>query len=104
MISVRFFSNSHGLCGFDISGHAGRGTEGHDIPCACVSSAVQMAANTITECMNVAADIGVKENFITLRLKDDSDSATKVIEGLKLQLTLLSQEYKGTIKITVTEV
>ena len=46
MIRAVFFEGENGR-GFEISGHAG-GSAGRDIVCAAVSSAVYMAANTVT--------------------------------------------------------
>lgn len=110
MIRARFFNNCSAVCGFEISGHAGYANEGHDIVCASVSSAVQMAANTITEVIGAKADVKVAaDSTITLRLghcpdKEKLASAQAVIEGLRLHLSVLSKQYRGTISIEDSEV
>lgn len=105
MINASFFKDSSGLSGFDINGHSGFGDNGNDIVCAAVSSAVQMAANTITECIGENADVCVSDNLISLRLKDNPSILSRtVLDGLKLHLNLISQDYEGSINISVAEV
>ncbi|CDZ24332.1 hypothetical protein CCDG5_1218 [[Clostridium] cellulosi] len=108
MIKAQFFKVDDNYCGFSISGHAGYAERGHDIVCASVSSAVQMAANTVTEI--IGADAAVKNVNGTISLKLDcnsgekTESAMSVIAGLRLHLLLLSKQYKGTISVYDTEV
>lgn len=105
MINACFFKNARGLSGFEISGHSGFAARGNDIVCASVSSAVQMTANTITECIGDKAGVSESGNTISLKLQPSSSDASRaILAGLKLHLTLLSQDYKGTIKISITEV
>lgn len=109
MIKVRFFNNCSAVCGFEISGHAGYADKGHDIVCASVSSAVQMVANTVTEVIGVKAAVSNVDGTITLRLGHCSDeeklaSAQAIIEGLRLHLSILSKQFRGTISIEDSEV
>ena len=62
MIIAVFFEGENGR-GFEISGHAG-GNAGRDIVCAAVSSAVYMAANTVTEIIKVRADISEQDGYL----------------------------------------
>lgn len=103
MIIAKFMIVGSSLVGFKVSGHADYGEYGQDIVCASVSSAVQLVCNTITECFNVNADVSVGENgTIALELLPPKDSpATTLIEGLKLHLELLSEEFPNTINIRV---
>ena len=59
MIRAVFFESESGR-GFEITGHAG-GNAGSDIVCAAVSSAVYMAANTVTDVINVHAGISEQD-------------------------------------------
>lgn len=49
------------LIGFRISGHSGFAESGSDIVCASISSAAYMAANTITDIINISAEVDVDE-------------------------------------------
>ena len=98
MIRAVFFEGENGR-GFEISGHAG-GSAGTDIVCAAVSSAVYMAANTVTE---IHADISEQDGYLKFSVGEENDSAAAVLDGLKLHLTELSKQYPKKIKV-ITEV
>ncbi len=109
MIRACFLSKSGRIVGFEISGHAGYADDGSDIVCASVSSAVEMVANTITEVVGLSAKVSSKGEIITLRLpKPDGGykdtAALDIIRGLRMHLSILSEQFKGTISIEDSEV
>jgi len=55
MTRIKFFESGGVITGFELEGHAGAGLYGNDIVCAALSSAVLMAANTITEIIGAKA-------------------------------------------------
>lgn len=81
------------LYGFEISGHAGYGTEGNDIVCAAVSSCTMLVCNCITENFKADADVKVEENRITLTLKEHSDAAVQLMTAFYKHLETLSEDY-----------
>ncbi|MCR5541270.1 MAG: ribosomal-processing cysteine protease Prp [Ruminococcus sp.] len=102
MIAADFFKNeSDMLTGFRVSGHAGLADLGFDVCCASVSSAVMMAANTITEAFRLEADVEVGENEIKLSMKKPDENADKVLMGLLIHLYNLKDEFPGHIKLKV---
>lgn len=105
MITVHFGRSSQGLVAFSISGHAGYADAGQDIVCASVTSAVQLTANAITEQFGVNAKVTVDENKISLRLPTGAKKGAQLLlEALFEHLTVLSEDYKNTIQIIVSEV
>ena len=107
MIEVKFTESGKAIAGFSVSGHAGYGDYGSDVVCASVTSAVQMAANGVTECCGVTADVRVEENEISLKLPKGSfgdQSVQRLLAALKLQLQVLCEDYPGTMDIVVLEV
>lgn len=109
MIKAEFFVEDGGLVGFSIRGHADFVKDGDDIVCASVSSAVQFASNLITECFHSAASVTAVGDTVNLLLTDkkktsEKEGAVKVLDGLKLHLELLSEEYRGTIETKFSEV
>ncbi|MDE7360724.1 MAG: ribosomal-processing cysteine protease Prp [Oscillospiraceae bacterium] len=88
------------LYGFEISGHAGYGTEGNDIVCAAVSSCTMLVCNAITENFKADADVIVEENRITLTLKDHSDAAVQLMTAFYRHLEALSEDYDN-IKLSL---
>ena len=75
MISVTFRMREGSLTGFTVSGHAGAGSAGRDIVCAAVSSAVYMAANTVTDVLHCPADITVGDGLLSLDIPGDAAGA-----------------------------
>ena len=90
MITVNFFE---GKKGFRISGHSGYSHQGSDIVCASVSSAVYLVANTVTDIIGSEADIKVEDGFMELKIRETSHGTDILIDGLRLHLTQLSEQY-----------
>ena len=103
MIQADFYRSGEGrLLGFEVSGHAGLADEGHDVCCASVSSAVMLAANTITDAFKVDAKVSVEENEIMLKLGSDPQcEGDKVLLGLLEHLCLMQDELPGYVKVKV---
>ena len=93
MLKAVFYRNNKGLNGFSVSGHAGYGTEGNDIVCAAVSSAVMLVCNTVTEFFGAAAEVSVEENRITLTMKEDSEAAEKLLESFYAHMEIIAEEH-----------
>ena len=99
MTQVRFQIDDNRLTGFEISGHSGFALEGSDIVCAAISSAAIMAANTVTEIIGGKADITENEGYLRFSLIDSDVESVKVLEGLRLHLMQISEQYPDNIKI-----
>jgi uncharacterized protein YsxB (DUF464 family) len=99
MTQVRFQIDDNRLTGFEISGHSGFALEGSDIVCAAISSAAIMAANTVTEIIGGKADITENEGYLRFSLIDTDVESVKVLEGLRLHLMQISEQYPDNIKI-----
>ena len=101
MTRVRFLADEKGLHGFEISGHSSE--DGDDeigkIVCAAVSSAAYMAANTVTDIIGDKAEIFLDDAVMRFYVKNPSDCTVKVLEGLRLHLTELSEQYGSNITI-----
>ncbi len=105
MITVTFNCSDNLISGFTISGHSGFSEEGSDIVCAAVSSAAYMAANTITEILHIDADVTENDGFMSLSLsKSEAEKSAVVLDGLRLHLTALSEQYTKYIKVKISEV
>lgn len=105
MITAEFFTADNVIIGFKISGHSGYDDEGSDIVCAAVSSAVQHTANLITEIFGYNAEVAAQNNAVVLKAVSYEDSTLqKLFKGLILHLEVLSEDFKGTIKLKYTEV
>lgn len=81
--------------GFEISGHAGYGTEGNDIVCAAISSCTMLVCNCISENFGVKAAVNVEENRITLKLSEYNEAAVKLLSAFYTHLEVLSEDYSN---------
>ncbi|MDD5796551.1 MAG: ribosomal-processing cysteine protease Prp [Oscillospiraceae bacterium] len=106
MIYVNFFKSDYELIGFEVTGHSDYSEKGSDIVCAAVSSAAFMAANTITDVLNVKTKLDYSDDgYIKLMLCVADAKACKIImQGFKLHLCSLEEQYKNYIKVTISEV
>ena len=95
------FGGEKKFSGFEISGHAGYGTEGSDIVCAAVSSCTMLVCNCITENFGEKAEVTVEENRITLTLNEKpGKAAIQLLSAFYEHLEALSEDYKN-IKLTI---
>lgn len=112
MTTAKFLHKGGKLVGFSVQGHTGLACSGEDVACASVSSAVQMAANTLTETLGLNAEIRTREALVYLRLSDAADeagmqrafAADAVLKGMRAHFKLLSEEFPGYIRTEDSEV
>ena len=91
------------LAGFRVSGHTG--VRGESVVCAAVSSACYMAANTITDVLMLNADISLRDGYMSLTLcGSEADRAQVILQGLRIHLEQLAEQYPKNIKIKFSEV
>lgn len=89
--------------GFSVKGHctADANDDLGRLVCASVSSAAYMAANTITDVVGDKADISVceEDGEMILKVFSPSDGTKIVLEGFKLHIQQLSEQYPDCIKV-----
>jgi uncharacterized protein YsxB (DUF464 family) len=101
MITAEFRKSGDKLIGFKVGGHSGYAESGQDIICAAVSSAVELAECIINDTMYADAKVSVnnKTAAVSLAIKENDENARAVIEGLKIYLTYLSEQYPENIRV-----
>ena len=101
MTSVKFLADKRGLYGFEISGHSSADCDDYEgkLVCAAVSSAAYMAANTVTDIIGDSAVAEVDDAGMLFKVNSPTIASVKVLEGLRLHLNGLSQQYSNNIKI-----
>lgn len=93
MLKAVFRKKNGSFCGFEISGHAGYGTEGNDIVCAAVSSCTMLVCNAVTENFGANAEVTVEENRIMLSLNGGDNAAEKLLTAFYEHLTAIAEDY-----------
>lgn len=105
MITVEFFSDKP-IYGFHITGHSDANPGGPEVICAGVSSAAYMTANLITEVVGLDPQLSVEDGDMLLRLKTEQEAkrCDDILQGLRLHLCSLEEQYPKYIKVTYSEV
>ena len=106
MIQADFFVNASGdLTGFRLTGHSGAAGQGSDIVCAAVSSAAYMTANTVSDVLRAQAHITADEGYMSVRVAErDVRACRDLLEGFKLHLLGLEEQYPQNIQVSYLEV
>lgn len=94
MLKAVFYKGAEGFTGFSISGHAGYGTEGNDIVCAAITSAVELTCNTVTEFFGADARAEVLENEVRLTLDKPSEPSQQLIASLYAHIDNIAREHR----------
>ncbi len=94
MLKAVFYKGAGGFTGFSISGHAGYGTEGNDIVCAAITSAVELTCNTVTEFFGAEACAEVFENEVRLTLGKPDVPSQQLIASLCAHIENIAREHK----------
>ncbi|MBQ9947205.1 MAG: ribosomal-processing cysteine protease Prp [Oscillospiraceae bacterium] len=94
MLKAVFYKENGRFTGFSISGHAGYGTEGNDIVCAAITSAVELTCNTITEFFGTSARVDVFENEVRLVLNGQHEPSQQLLASLCAHIENIASEHK----------
>ena len=103
MIRTVFRLRDGHVYGFTVKGHSGTANAGSDIVCAAVSSAVYMTVNTLTDIIKVPTEIEAQDGYLHCVVNSDNQSARDLLDGFKIHIANLVEQYPKAIKIT-TEV
>ena len=106
MIKAELFVSASGeRTGFRITGHSQYAEAGGDIVCAAVSSAAYMAANTITDVIHADARVVADDGYMMVSVAEKDARGCRIpLEGLKLHLLGLEEQYPKNIDVTYLEV
>lgn len=99
-----FFKKDGRFSGFQLSGHAEYDDFGLDIVCASITSAVQLAVNTIIESFDIPAEIVKEDNFLSFKIPDSfgkNEPGIRVLESLRVHMDCIAESYEGTLEVDV---
>lgn len=110
MIHAYFEQCEGSLVGCSVIGHAAaRQGEQARILCAAVSSAMQLTANTLTECFGAELEI-INEpnergslNRLAFRLVKPDPVQSELLRGLLIHFTNLAEDFHGGIAVDIVE-
>ena len=100
MITASFHLEGSRIVSFQVEVHSGLATEGEDILCAAVTSAVRLTECAVNDVLGLEASVKVKPEkaLISLRLpgglsQQNESTCQTLLTGLMLYLTQLTEEY-----------
>ena len=100
MITASFHLEGSRIVSFQVEGHSGLATEGEDILCAAVTSAVRLTECAVNDVLGLEASVKVKPEkaLISLRLpgglsQQNESTCQTLLTGLMLYLTQLTEVY-----------
>ena len=109
MTTVTFHTDGSRITGFEVQGHSGFATEGEDIVCAAVTSAVRLVECSINDVLGLEAAVKVREKdaYISLNLpaklgQTAESTCQTLLTGMMVHFVQLNEEYPE--NITVLEV
>ena len=109
MTTAEFHTEGSRITGFTIRGHSGYASEGEDIVCAAITSAVRLVECAVNDVLGLEASVKVrqKDASITLKLpaqlgQTNESTCQTLLAALMVHLVQLAEEYPDSI--TVMEV
>ena len=98
MTCVRIFEN-----GFSVKGHSTVNSEDLEgkLVCSAISSATYLVANTITEVIGAKVDCKENDGDFYILVKTPTDKTKLVLDGFKLHMLGLEEQYGDRIKVYV---
>ena len=98
MTCVRIFKD-----GFSVKGHSTVNCEDLEgkLVCSSISSATYLVANTITDVIGDKAEIKEADGEMFLKVEKASDKTRVMLDGFKLHMEGLQQQYSDRIKVYV---
>ena len=102
MTKAIFYHNGEHLLGFSLIGHTtDYDSEEGRLVCSAVSSAAYLTANTITDFIGNDAEVSVDDGNMRLKLSKPYESSQAVLQGLKLHLEGLAEQYHDYIAVNM---
>ncbi len=98
MTCVRIFKD-----GFSVKGHSTVNCEDLEgkLVCSSISSATYLVANTITDVIGDKAKIKEADGELFLRVENASEKTRAILDGFKLHMQCLEEQYRDRIKVYV---
>ena len=106
MTTVTFHTEGSRIEGFEVQGHSGYATEGEDIVCAAITSAVRLVDCAINDVLGLEAAVKVREKDASISLKlpaklgqTAESTCQTVLTALMVHFVQLSEEYPENISV-----
>ena len=110
MTTVTFHTDGSRISGFEVQGHSGFATEGEDIVCAAVTSAVRLVECAINDVLGLEAAVKVREKdaYISLNLpaklgQTAESPCQTLLTGMMVYLSELHNEFPDFIEVMEAE-
>jgi hypothetical protein len=101
MTTIRLLYTDDRLCGYDVSGHAGAGTEGNDLVCAAVSFLATTCANALESVAGVKPRVMQADGKLTVNLlkNEAAHEALVILETFRQGANDLADAYPRNVHL-----
>ena len=106
MTLVTFHTEGSRSGGFEVKGLSGYASEGEDIVCAAITSAVRLTECVVNDVLGLEASVKVREKDTSITLKlpgglgeTNEDTCQALLAGLMVHFVQLSEEYPDFISV-----
>ena len=106
MTTATFHTEGRRITGFTVQGHSGYASEGEDIVCAAVTSAVRLAECAVNDVLGLEAPVKVNQQDASVTLKlprnlaGEADQVCQtLLAALMVYLVQLQEEYPEHINV-----
>lgn len=104
MTKVSFESQGDRLTGFSVEGHSGFASQGEDLVCAAITSAVRLVECAVNDVLGLGAAVKVREETASISLKlpgglsEETDHVCQtLLHSMMVYLVSLHEEYPDNI-------
>ena len=104
MITATFHCEGKDIVSFQVEGHSGLASEGEDILCAAVTSAVRLTECAVNDVLGLEASVKVRPEKALISLKlpgglgqTNHSTCQALLTALMLHLSSLHEEYPDNI-------
>lgn len=106
MTTATFYTEDSRITGFEIKGHSGYASEGGDIVCAAITSAVRLLDTTMNDVLGLEVSVKAKHKDASITLKlpailgqSNESTCQAMLTGLMVHLVELGEEYPENISV-----
>ena len=110
MTTATFHTEGRRITGFTVQGHSGYASEGEDIVCAAITSAVRLVECAVNDVLGLGASVKVRESDASITMKipgglSEANESTcqTLLAALMVHFASLHEEYPDHISVMEEE-
>ena len=106
MTIATFYTEGSRITGFEVKGHSGFASQGEDIVCAAITSAIRLVDTTMNDVLGLEVSVKAKQKDASITLKlpaslggTNESTCQALLTGIMVHFVELSEEYPENISV-----